>query len=326
MDVRFSFKPKDYLIELWHMMAILIISLIVGAVGGLAYSKTMVNHLYESTTKFYVMSGDWETQGRSDDYVQIITSQPVIRTVIAQENLKDANGKSLSYEDFLGMVEVSAYDETHIAGITIYDSDPYRACDIANTLREVSMDAIEDIMNPGAIKVVQKAIIPGMISKPNEMLFCVMGAASLFVIALIMTFLKMIAEKNKEAGKRRIRRMPYILFLSLLGIVFVIRLFLYEIHADRTGPEIQFPEADVTYEEGDDYTDLLQGVKALDSVDGDCTDAIRINDVNILGSGETCIVNYAVKDKSNNVTFAERYASYRKMENDAEDSIETSED
>ena len=323
MDDWISFDPKEYLIAIWHMLPVLIISLIVGFSGGLAYERTMAEHLYSATTKFYVISGDWATESRADDYVQIITSQPVARTVITREDLRDENGKYISPEAFLGMIVVSAYDETHVAAITVFSRDPYLACDIANSLREVSMDAIKEIMNPGTIKVVQKANVPVNLAKPNAMLFCVTGAVTFFVLVLIAAFIEMLVRKHKADKEKKIRRLPYLISLSLLGIIFVTGLAIHERNADRTGPSIVFPEGDIIYAEGDDYDVLLKDVKAEDSVDGDCTGSIRIDDVYISESGESCIVDYVVKDKSNNVTVAERYAAYERTENAAADSTET---
>ena len=323
MDEWISFDPKEYLIALWKLLPALILSLIVGACGGLVYERTMAEHLYGATTKFYVISGDWATESRADDYVQIITSQPVARTVITREDLRDENGRYISLEAFLGMVEVSAYDETHIAAITVFNSDPYVACDAANALREVSMDAIEEIMNPGTIKVVQKANVPVNTAKPNAMLLCVIGAVVFFVLALAAVFVEMLIRKHKADKEKKIRRLPYFIVLSLLGIIFVTGLALRERNADRTGPDIIFPEGDITYAEGDDYDVLLKDVKAEDGVDGDCTGSIRIDAVYVSESGESCIVDYVVKDKSNNVTVAERYAAYKRSENAAADSTGT---
>lgn len=323
MDDRFSFDPKEYLIALWNMLPVLILSLIVGVAGGLAYGRIMGSHLYGATTKFYVISGDWATESRSDDYAQIITSQPVTKSVIVREDLRDKNGNYISREELLDMVVVSAYDETHIAGITVFDSDPYRACDVANALREASMDAIAEIMQPGTIKVVQKANIPANTSKPNIMLLCMIGAAVFFVLILVIVFLEILTGKDKTDTKNKIKRLPYFIVLSLLGIIFLTGLLIHEGNADRVGPEILFPEGDVAYVEGDDYDALLKDVKAEDSVDGDCSEFIRIDDVYVSESGDSCIVNYVVKDKSNNVTVAERYASYSRAENAVENNIET---
>lgn len=310
MNERYSFDPLEYMKALWHMLPVIILSLIIGALGGAAYDGIMADHLYAATTKFYVISGDWATEGRADDYAQVIKSPPVTKAVITRNDLKDENGQHISEESFLGMVEVSAYDETHIIGITFFNPDPYLACDVANELREVSMDAINEIMDPGAIKTVHKANIPVKISKPKSMLHCVVGAAVFLVISLIIIFLMLLIEKQKPNKKVKTFRLPSVFALLLLGIFFAIPLFVHEANVDRTGPEILIPEGDITYEEGDDYDDLLKGVKAEDDVDGDCTEFIRVDDVQVSESGDSCIIEYVVKDKSNNVSVTERHATY----------------
>ena len=328
MSDRFSFDPIEYLLALWHMLPVLIISLIVGAVGGLTYSNIVSDHLYGATTKFYVISGDWATESRADDYAQIITSQSVTRAVITRKGLKDANGMFISNEALLKMVEVSAYDETHVISITCFNRDPYLACDVANVLREVSVDAIAEIMNPATIKVVQKANIPVYTVRPNTMLQCVTGAIALFVATLVIIFLRMLLVKQKTEKNSMKLMQPYIIAFSVIGVICAAALMINAKNTDRIGPEIIFPEGDITYVEGEDYDLLLKDVKAEDVIDGDCTEFIRIDDVYVSESGESCVVDYVVKDKSNNVSITERIVSYRKtnpeteIETDAEENTE----
>ena len=313
MNERYSFDPLEYVKALWQMLPVIILSLIIGALGGAAYDGLMADHLYAATTKFYVIAGDWATEGRADDYAQVIKSPPVTKAVITRSDLKDENGQHISEDAFLNMVEVSAYDETHIIGITFFDPDPYIACDVANELREESMDAISGIMEPGAIRTVQEAGIPVKLAKPKAMLHSVVGAAAFLVASLIIIFLMMLIEKLKPNRKVKTFRLPYIVVILLFGVFFAIPLFVHEANADRTGPEILFPEGDITYVEGDDYDALLEGVKAEDDIDGDCTEFIRIDDVQVSESGDSCVINYVVKDKSNNVSVVERYASYKEI-------------
>lgn len=316
MDDWFSFDPLDYLRTLWHMLPMLVLSLLVGGLGGLAYERIMADHLYAATTKFYVISGDWASEGRADDYVQIIASQPVIRTVITRMKMKDGAGVPLSEEDLLNMVEVSAYDETHVVGITVYNQDPFVASDVANLIRDVGMEAIEEIMEPGTIKIVERANIPLNIAKPKALMFIIVGGAAMFVGMLAIVFLRMVALHDKSGKARKMRRWPYIGFFALVGIIAGIGLAVHENNADRVGPEITYPEDQVTYEEGNDYTVLLNGVKAEDAVDGDCTAMVRVDDIYVSESGDYCIVHYVAKDKSNNVSSAERHAAYKGRDTD----------
>ena len=71
-------------------------------------------------------------------------------------------------------------------------------------------------------------------------------------------------------------------------------------NANRTAPVITLPDTEQTYTTGTDTDQLLEGVTAYDSHDGDVTASLLIEKVTETGNGEV-IVTYAAVDSSNNV-------------------------
>ena len=75
--------------------------------------------------------------------------------------------------------------------------------------------------------------------------------------------------------------------------------------SDRQGPEIRFAEdKDSVYELGTPKSELLEGVTAIDSRDGDVSDTLTIESI-FARNEEQVVVIYVAKDNSNNVTKAE---------------------
>lgn len=70
---------------------------------------------------------------------------------------------------------------------------------------------------------------------------------------------------------------------------------------DGTGPSITIPSG-IEYRKGMSDSELLKGVTADDSKDGDVSDTLIVESVIILSSGDSVKITYAAKDKHNNIT------------------------
>ena len=78
---------------------------------------------------------------------------------------------------------------------------------------------------------------------------------------------------------------------------------------DRQAPVIKVKKADITYQEGQGYGELLKGVSAKDNRDGDVTDNVFVDRVVPIKDGKA-IVYYGVMDKAKNVGTAQRTVNY----------------
>ena len=92
--------------------------------------------------------------------------------------------------------------------------------------------------------------------------------------------------------------------LILGGVAFVVRG-----SQDRQAPVIKVTKADITYQEGQGYGELLKGVSAEDNRDGDLTDEVFVDRVVQIKDGKA-IVYYGVMDKAKNVGTAKRTVNY----------------
>lgn len=94
---------------------------------------------------------------------------------------------------------------------------------------------------------------------------------------------------------------------------------------DRKAPEITVEDTEISYTEGGDYEELLEGVTAEDNIDGDLTDQVFVD--KIIQTGEdTGIVYYGVMDKHHNVGTARRTITYHLSENSGEAVTEQTEE
>lgn len=121
-----------------------------------------------------------------------------------------------------------------------------------------------------------------------------------------MTYLSNVLRLQTNNGKSLdIRIMLSLAFLLASAVLF---LFLrqYDSKKDVTPPVIRVLNITVEYEEGDDKQILFRGVQAIDDVDGDVSESIRVRTIYRTEDTETAIVTYIAKDASNNVGTARR--------------------
>ena len=115
------------------------------------------------------------------------------------------------------------------------------------------------------------------------------------------------------------------LALAVGCIVLAVAGTLVYLGQDRKAPEITVEDTEISYTEGGDYEELLEGVTAEDNIDGDLTDQVFVD--KIIQTGEdTGIVYYGVMDKHHNVGTARRTITYHLSENGDEAVTEQTEE
>ena len=83
-----------------------------------------------------------------------------------------------------------------------------------------------------------------------------------------------------------------------------------QLHTDTRAPKIYLDEQPLEVSVEDDRSALLTGVTAADNVDGDVTDSLVVESVNLLSSDGAISVGYAAFDSAGNVAKATREGRY----------------
>lgn len=178
----------DLFLYLRKKIWVLAISFILCAVAGFAFTKIFIDKEYTAVTRMYVLNmGGQSNVGVSDfqlsnllmeDYKVLITGENVTKEVIRQMNL------DMSVENLSNKIKVSAMSNTRVLEIKITDTDPQRAADIANCVREVSSKQIQQIMDVDMVNVVYEADVPENPSGPSTMKNTALAAVVGLVIAI----------------------------------------------------------------------------------------------------------------------------------------------
>ena len=205
--------------KLWSKkFFIIFVGLLVGTIALLG-SVFFMKPKYTSTTRIYVVSRSSDTsltnqdlQAGSylvNDYKEVITSSEVLSSVIDQEKLSMSTGE-LSKD-----IAVTIPTDTRVISIAVTDTDAQRACDIANTVREVAAEKIKAVTKVDDVTTLESATKPSHPSSPNVKKNAAIGA-------LAGVFLAVVGILVAEVLDDRVRRPEDIeeaLGMTLLGVV-----------------------------------------------------------------------------------------------------------
>lgn len=205
--------------KLWSKkFFIIFVGLLVGTIALLG-SVFFIKPKYTSTTRIYVVSRSSDTsltnqdlQAGSylvNDYKEVITSSEVLSSVINQEKL------SMSASELSKDIAVTIPTDTRVISISVTDTDAQRACDIANTVREVAAEKIKAVTKVDDVTTLESATKPSHPSSPNVKKNAAIGA-------LAGVFLAVVGILVAEVLDDRVRRpedIEEVLGMTLLGVV-----------------------------------------------------------------------------------------------------------
>ena len=201
----------------WIIALLAIISALISGV----ISFFMLNPVYEAKSTLIVnadkqaetqiVTGDQitVTQKLAVTYGEIIKSRIVLDDVI--KNLKLEN----TYESLSGQITVSPVKDTQIISISVQDTNPQKARDIANEIPKVFEKEAKRITKANDVQVIDNAILPKNAVKPNKMMNVLIAAVLGMMIGLFVVFLIEYLD-NKMKTPQDIEKH---LGLSVIGVI-----------------------------------------------------------------------------------------------------------
>ncbi|GIM32938.1 hypothetical protein PAGU1678_22080 [Paraclostridium bifermentans subsp. muricolitidis] len=116
-------------------------------------------------------------------YGEIIKSKSVLNEV---EDLLDLK---CGYEELSDKVNVSSINKTQIISVSVQDTNPKRATDIANAIPTAFQQEVKRITQANDVKVIDKAVVPNQPIKPNKATIIAISAILGIMISLFIIFL-----------------------------------------------------------------------------------------------------------------------------------------
>lgn len=173
---------------------IFVVALVCGILGYCG-SRFLIAETFESTTKIYILNSSSETtttysdlqssSSLANDYAEIITSRAVLEPVMEQFGLDD----DYTYDQFAGKVDVDNPDSTRIIAITVTDTDPALAQELADAIRVTAADLIVETMQIDAVNTIEEANYPTEKAAPsnsrNALIAAILGALVVIVVVVV---------------------------------------------------------------------------------------------------------------------------------------------
>lgn len=206
--------------KIWDKKVLISFAGIFFAAVSFLYSTLVVVPKYDATTRIYVVNKTGEAsvitaqdlQAGSflvNDYKEIITSSDVLNKVVEKEGLNMTAGELGS------KVSVDIPTNTRVISISVRDSEPKMASQLADSVREVAAEKIKEITKVEDVTTLEAAKLPSSPSTPNTKRNVLLGLMAGFVSAIAAVVLF-------ELLDDRIKRpedVEEVLGLPLLGIV-----------------------------------------------------------------------------------------------------------
>ena len=173
---------------------IFVVALVCGILGYCG-SRFLIAETFESTTKIYILNSSSETtttysdlqssSSLANDYAEIITSRAVLEPVMEQFGLDD----DYTYDQFADKVDVDNPDSTRIIAITVTDTDPALAQELADAIRVTAADLIVETMQIDAVNTIEEANYPTEKAAPsnsrNAIIAAILGALVVIVVVVV---------------------------------------------------------------------------------------------------------------------------------------------
>ena len=187
---------------LWILQKRIAYIMILGVLGGMAggaYAYLTNSTLYRAEVSFYVysdpdyvydssvnISNSEFTQAKNlvQSYILILKSNTILQKVLEEAGL-DYGTEALS-----GRIGTSVVENTAVFYVYTYDSDPYRAMELANAIGRVAPREIGRIVKSGGIEVIDYATLPeAPYSSTSLVKYALVGFAGCFGASFVLFLL-----------------------------------------------------------------------------------------------------------------------------------------
>lgn len=183
----------DLFFFLRRKLLIIVVVVAACAAAGFFGTKLLMDPEYIASTRVYVLNRSNETavvyadyqisSEMLNDYKVLITGRNVTMEVI------DELGLDWDHEDLARKITVTSPGDTQFVQINVTDTNPSRAAEIANAVREVASVQIQDLMDVDAVNLVYAAEIPDKPFGPNTMLNTLLAAGFGLIVMLAVLVL-----------------------------------------------------------------------------------------------------------------------------------------
>ncbi len=175
----------------WIMFLITFIAIIVST----GVSFFAVNPVYEANTTLLVdINKKPGAEIVTSEQLSVseklaVTYGEIIKSKSVLNEVEDSLDLKCGYEELSDKVNVSSINKTQIISVSVQDTNPKRATDIANAIPTAFQQEVKRITQANDVKVIDKAVVPNQPIKPNKATIIAISAILGIMISLFIIFL-----------------------------------------------------------------------------------------------------------------------------------------
>ena len=175
----------------WIMFLITFIAIIVST----GVSFFAVNPVYEANTTLLVdINKKPGAEIVTSEQLSVseklaVTYGEIIKSKSVLNEVEDSLDLKCGYEELSDKVNVSSINKTQIISVSVQDTNPKRATDIANAIPTAFQQEVKRITQANDVKVIDKAVVPNQPIKPNKATTIAISAILGIMISLFIIFL-----------------------------------------------------------------------------------------------------------------------------------------
>lgn len=165
---------------LWGNILKILACVVAGAVLAFGFTFFFVTPKYQASASIYIVSASNDSivnltdlqigAQLTADYQELMLSRPLLQDVI--RNL----GLNATYKKLARQISITNTSDTRILKITVTDTDPQLAADIANELVKQACIYLPKIMETESPNLVEDAVVPSQKFSPSYSRNTVLGA------------------------------------------------------------------------------------------------------------------------------------------------------
>ena len=184
---------------------IILIIIVAALFAGMmfAYARYGVTPMYKTSALIYV-NNNRLSLGAIDSVIStsdisaakslVNTYIVILKTRTTLEEVISRSGVGYSYGALSRMISAEAVDNTEIFRVTVSGSDPVETELIANTICDVLPDAISDVVDGSAVRIVDYAVVPTSSYAPSCTKYAFIGLAVGALLAVAYVFINFISD------------------------------------------------------------------------------------------------------------------------------------
>lgn len=181
-------------------LALIINLTLLGLLITAIYTFFIATPEYSATTQLLVnRSQQTEAIQQSDinTNLQLInTYKDIIKGPVILDDVREELNLNLSHNQVANKISISTASESQVFSVSVTDTDPYAAAELANTTASVFQDNLNDIMNVDNITVISPAIPNTSPVSPNNTLNLAIGLVLGAMIGVGLAFLLEFLDKT----------------------------------------------------------------------------------------------------------------------------------